>query len=892
MRLAKSPLLIGWALTASLGSGAVDSARAQSFEKTAVAVRIQGESPRIDGSIDEAVWESAHRIADFVQKIPNEGTAPSVLTEVWILYDDDALYVAARLRRPDPEAIRTSVTRRDGESDAELFRISIDPYLDRRTGYTFSVSSGSVRGDWYHPQDQEKGGREAQYDPVWSARARVDEQGWTAEMRIPFSQLRFSAVKNQVWGLQLTRDLPDKGEQDQWVLIPQAAAGYASRFGRLIGISEIPAVRRLELLPYVAADLRYRGNVDPADPFDDRVTGRAGADLKLGLGPNLTLDATINPDFGQVEADPAVVNLTAFETVFDERRPFFIEGNELLTGRGQSFLGRPTWFYSRRIGAPPRGSARAEFVEQPANTTILTAAKVTGRLASGMSIGALAAVTPREYATVYDPAVDPDVHRVPVEPPSTVGVVRIQQEVGSQQSNVGATVTHVYRSLDSRGELRELLPRSALAAGFDWKARFMEGMYEVTGWLGASRVEGHAEAIARLQQVSSHLYQRPDQDHVHYDPTRSSLSGVTASIRGDKNAGRFTLGGIQLSTRSPGFDINDVGQMRSGDDIDFNADIQLRDTRPNRLVRYFQFGTSTQIGWNYGWIRQYVRVTQSGRITLHNFWNISARGTLHRRAQSDELTRGGPLLGTPSGYAVSAQVNSRPNVPTTWTARVEYFDDEFGGWRWDGSTGLSVRPTHRWQASLDLSYSRSVDTRQYVATIPSPSATYQRRWVFSSLERSTLSGRLRLNYALTPDFTIEGYAEPFAASGRFFGFGEVPVQPCTSGTNCPVSRALRLYGSSGSGTSIAPSTDGYEVRDGEETFLLPVLDFNRLSFRSNLVLRWEWLPGSTAYLIWQQARQDEAGAGSHIGLSDLWAAAGAEGDNFFVAKVSYWLGSR
>ena len=309
-------------------------------------------------------------------------------------------------------------------------------------------------------------------------------------------------------------------------------------------------------------------------------------------------------------------------------------------------------------------------------------------------------------------------------------------------------------------------------------------------------------------------------------------------------------------------------------------------------MRYFQFGTSTQIGWNYGWIRQYLRVTQSGRITLHNFWNISARGTLHRRAQSDELTRGGPLLGTPSGYAVSAQVNSRPNVPTTWTARVEYFDDEFGGWRWDGSTGLSVRPTHRWQASLDLSYSRSVDTRQYVATIPSPSATYQRRWVFSSLEKSTLSGRLRLNYALTPDFTIEGYAEPFAASGRFFGFGEVPVQPCTSGTNCPVSRALRLYGSSGSGTSIAPSTDGYEVRDGEETFLLPVLDFNRLSFRSNLVLRWEWLPGSTAYLIWQQARQDEAGAGSHIGLSDLWAAAGAEGDNFFVAKVSYWLGSR
>jgi len=360
-------------------------ARAQSATaKSARAARLTGAPPHIDGVLDDAVWAQAPVIADFVQKIPLEGASPSVPTEVRILYDDHGLYVGARLKRPDPNAIRTSITRRDGESDAEVFTISLDPYLDRRTAYSFSISSGGVRGDAYHSQDSEDGGLETQYDPVWDARARVDAEGWTAEMHIPFSQLRFNAASEQTWGLELTRAIPDKNERLQWILIPVSASGFPSHFGQLEGIAGIPRARRLELLPYVAGDLTYHANVDPKDPFDDRVGGRAGGDLKYGLGPNLTLDATINPDFGQVEADPAEVNLTAFETVFEERRPFFIEGDELLTGRGQSFIGRPSWFYSRRIGASPRGSASGDFVDSPANTTILAATKVTGRLASGL----------------------------------------------------------------------------------------------------------------------------------------------------------------------------------------------------------------------------------------------------------------------------------------------------------------------------------------------------------------------------------------------------------------------------------------------------------------------------------------------------------------------------
>jgi uncharacterized protein DUF5916/cellulose/xylan binding protein with CBM9 domain len=850
--------------------------------KVARAARLSGEAPRIDGALDEAAWAAAPAIADFVQKIPVEGAAPSVETEVRLLYDDHGLYVGARLRRPDAAAIRTSVTRRDGESDAEVFTISLDPYLDRRTAYSFSISSGGVRGDAYHSQDSEDSGRETQYDPVWDARARVDAEGWTAEMHIPFSQIRFNAAPEQTWGLELTRQIADKSERLQWVLIPVAAAGFSSHFGRLAGISGIPPARRLELLPYVAGDVTYRANVSPRNPFDDKLGGRAGGDVKYGLGPNLTLDATINPDFGQVEADPAVVNLTAFEVIFDERRPFFIEGNELLTGRGQSFIGRPAWFYSRRIGAAPRGLAAGDFVDAPTNTTILSAAKVTGRLASGLSVGALAAFTPREYARTFD-TTDVLHDRTAVEPPTSYGVVRLQQEFGTRQSNVGASLTHVRRWLDDRGGLAQLLPSSAVAGGVDWRLRYMEGMYEITGWVGGSRVDGDAAAIGRLQRGSAHFFQRPDQDHIGYDPTRTSLGGGTASLRLDKNAGRFTLGGIQLSMRSPDFDINDAGQMRSGDDIDFNADIQLRDTKPNRYVRFFQFGTSGVAGWNFGGVRQYLRFTENAQATLHNFWRLTGRVVVHRRSMSDDLTRGGPLMGTPNAYTLTAQVSSRANVPTVWTARTEYFDDELGGWRWDASTGLSVRPASQWQASVDPTYSHSVDGRQYVTTrSDGAAATFGRRYVFAFIERSTLSARFRLNYAFTPNFTVEAYAEPFAASGRFYDFGEL---------SAPRSRALRTYGAPGTGTTIATGATGARtVTDGPTTFTIPQLDFDRLSFRSNLVLRWEWLPGSTAFVIWQQSRQDQTAAGRLISPGDVWRSTQAAGDNFFVVKVSYWLG--
>ncbi|MBG7605459.1 MAG: hypothetical protein IZT58_12610 [Actinobacteria bacterium] len=829
--------------------------------------------------LDDAGWGEAIPIVDFSQKVPLEGAEPSVSTEVRLLYDENALYVGARMYHADPANIRTTLTRRDGDSDAERLVIFLDTFHDRRTAYSFGVSAAGVRFDTYYPEDNEKG--EAQFDPVWTTRVNVDAQGWTAEMRIPFTQLRFNAADPQVWGLEITRFIPERNEEIQWVLIPRESAGFASNFGILNGIEGIRPSRRLEIMPYAAGDLTLRSDVDPADPFDQKTQRRAGVDLKMGLGPNLTLDVTVNPDFGQVEADPAEVNLTAFETVFPERRPFFIEGNGMLEGR-QGFIRLPKWYYSRRIGAAPRGEAEGDFVKMPVSTTIATAAKVTGRLASGLSVGALAGFTPRERATTYDVESGTSAE-VPVEPAAAYGVLRLQQQVGSQQSAIGMVVTSTRRLLDDGDPLAALLTRASYTAGVDWKARLKEGKYEITGFAGASRVEGDSLALQRLQLSSARYYQRPDQNYVTFDPHLTSMNGYSAGIRADKNAGRWSVWGIGLTTRSPGFEINDLGQMKTSDDIAFNADYQLRDTQPGKLFRYWQFGHSVQSAWSYGGVRQASTLNQTLALDFHNFWSFRYSTSRAFKGLSDVLTRGGPLMATPSGWRYQARLSGNPGARISWNTAFTYSHDEFQGWQREANGGLQFRLAPRWQASVNMAYKRSVNPRQYVNTRDDGgTTTYGNRYIFSYIERSELSAPIRLEYSFTPDLTVEGYAEPFAASGRYFDFGELPA---------PEARDLRTYGTDG--TTITRQADGSQVvTDDGTSFTIDNLDFNRLFMRSNLVIRWEWTPGSTLYLIWQQNRRAYTSTGDLIGVNSLGDAITAPGDNFFAIKASYWIGVR
>lgn len=765
------------------------------------------------------------------------------------------------------------MSRRDGSNSAERFAVVLDTYLDRRTAFAFMVFASGVKSDMYLSRDSDHDGLSSQYNPVWDTRTTVDSAGWTAELRIPFSQLRFTARDEQVWGLEFQRVMPDKNEDDRWIVVPSRETGFVSRFGTLRGIRGIQPKRPVELVPYVAADATHRANVDANNPFNDPFAGRVGMDAKLGIGSNLTLDLAVNPDFGQVEGDPAEVNLSAFETFFDERRPFFTEGNDLIRGQG------PNYYYSRRIGAAPHGAAEGDFVDTPHASTILGAAKLTGRTQRRLSVGSLFALTRAEHARVYSQA-SATTSRVAVEPLTAYGVVRLQQELGSQASTVGATFTGVRRDLGAGEPLAAILPREAVTGGADFRWRIKEGMYAFTGWYGFSHVAGDSLSMLRLQQSSARYYQRPDADYVAYDSSRTSLGGYTASLRADKDAGRHILWGAQVQTNSPGFELNDVGRLQSADEIEYNADIQIRETLPGRYLRNWRLGFDTRGGWNYGREKQSESWNQNVSLTFNNFWQLNTRTSFSLRAQNMTLTRGGPSMGVGHGWSQEIRLSNSNNSRTGWRVNGRMSRDELGGERYHAGAQLTIRPTDRWQLSVEPNYSNVTDPRQYVGTYSDSLARFlDSRYVFAFVDRTTLSTRIRANYAFSPTLTLEAYAEPFAADGRYRDFGELEA---------PRSRDLLEYGTGG--TTIRRGTDGsHTITDGRSAFTIEPVDFHVLSLRTNMVLRWEWNPGSSLFLVWQQNKRADELTGRPVGMRSMWYTTRAAGDNFFSIKASYWL---
>ncbi len=865
---------LGWAAPMAAQQSSASVGGLPQAAKQAEAVRLPGEGIRVDGLLDEEVWRRVRWVSDFTQKDPVEGAPATVLSEVAFVFDGDALYVGARLTSNGPDDIRAQVSRRDNPANSERLIVSLDTYYDRRTAYSFGVTATGVRFEYYHSSDSEFN-RDQSFNPVWQAEARRDSTGWTAEMRIPFSQLRFNDRAMQRWGLNINRYMPTRNEDVYWVQIPKNETGWASRFGELTGIEGVRPSRRLELLPYVATNSTLTGNRAQDDPFDNGVNlnGRVGGDVKMGLGPNLTLDATINPDFGQVEADPAEVNLSAVETFFSERRPFFTEGSRLLQGNGNSF------FYSRRIGAPPRGSASGDYVDRPQAATILGAAKMTGRLASGTSIGTLVAVTDREEARTFDVATG-TTGRTQVAPLAGYGVARVQQEFGASQSTVGATFTTVQRDVERGTPLGDLLTREAYTGGVDWVLRFQGGAYELGGSAGLSHVRGEPAAIRRLQENATHYFQRPDQDHVSFDSTRTSMTGYAASLYFDKNSGTHWLYSARIGLESPGFEINDAGRIGTADDIDAFAYVRYRETQPGKHFRNYNVSLYGFTGWNFGGVRQFGGLDLEAGFTFKNFWETFLSVERFPSSLRDNLTRGGPLMRSSSDWNINGGIFSPRSSSTRVRTFLIYGEDDLGGLFFEASSGVAIRPSSRWELSVDPTYSRSRNTRQYISQKANgPAATFGTRYVFGTVDRTTISARFRLNYSISPDLSLELYAEPFAASGQYKDVGELS-RPRTSD--------LRLYGTDGSTLVTDPDDGSFTVTDGADSFTLSP-NFNVLSFRSNLVLRWEWRPGSTLFLVWQQNRFGQADLTRRASLRGLWNSVSAEGDNFLALKISYWI---
>ena len=856
---------------------------AASGSKVATAVRITG-VVHVDGKLDEAQWKEARPISDFVQKDPIEGGVPSDSLEVRFLYDDDALYVGTRVISKDPGRIQAPVSRRDNISQAEHIWISLDSYRDRRTAYSFGITASGVRGDWYHASDSETE-IDLSFDPVWEAAADMNPRGWTAEMRIPFSQLRFNATDVQHWGLNIDHWLPSTNEDVFWIPVPKKATGWSSRMGVLEGIQGIKPSRRLELLPYVASDATTTGNRNRSDPFDDgrNLGSRVGGDLKMGLGPSLTLAATVNPDFGQVEADPAEVNLSAFESIFPEKRPFFVEGFQLLRGLG------PNYFYSRRIGARPRGPASGDFVDYPNASTILGAAKLTGRLVSGTSVGALAAVTAREHAEVYDVATG-TFSKVEVAPLTGDGVGRLQKEFGKSASTIGVSLTGVQRDLSADDPLSSLLTRSAYSGGADMLLRFRGGDYSSRSYVGFSSVRGETDAISLLQQSSARYLQRPDAKSFHFDPTRTVMNGFAAMTSLDKNSGKHWLGGGYVGAESPGLELNDIGRLGTGDGKFGGVYGIFRETQPGRAFQRYNFYGGVDAERNFDGDMQYLQYTHQGSATFKNFWALNYTLAHSTRAQDERLTRGGPSMGYGyNNWAIVSLGNSFASK-TRWMGRVYYGKDEFGTPTNRISGLFSMQPGPQWQLSLEPNYLRAVNPRQYVRTISDAGGgtqTYGKRYVFAFIDQSTFFTDIRLNYTLRPDLTLEMFVEPFAASGRYYDFGELAAAR---------SRNLRHYGQDNT-TIVQQADQSYVVTDRAfvdiegtpSKFTIPFRDFNVRSALSNMVVRWEYRPGSTFFFVWQQNRSGFEPNGQLVGLGDLFGGYSSVANNFFAVKANFWI---
>lgn len=867
---------------ATLGLGLLALAlTAPAAAQQAEAVPLRGEPPILDGRLDEAVWQDAPAATGFVQREPVQGEPATEATEVRFAYDDQALWIGARMYSADPAAIRAPVTRRDQEADAEQLVVSLDTYRDRRTAYTFAVTPAGVRIDYYHPADRE-GGRDYGYDPVWQAETARDSLGWTAELRIPLSQLRFNAPatrREQRWGVNLARLVPARNEQSYWVLVGRQETGWASRMGTLTGLAGVRPQRQMELLPYVATDATVSAEVDAGNPFAQRYEAglRVGGDLKIGLGSGLTLDATVNPDFGQVEADPAEVNLSAYETFFPEKRPFFLEGAELFGGRGL--------FYSRRIGAAPRLQPEAEHWETVDNTTILGAAKLTGRLPSGLSVGALGAVTDREVVATYDPIGDCETRpercfgKAVVAPRTGYAVASLRQEFGRDASTVSAMLTGVRRDLEPGGALSDLLGRSAASGLVDTRIRWAGGKYDMSAYFGFTHVQGDTAALLRLQRASSRNWQRPDADYISIDPARRSLGGTMFGINHSKNAGEHWLWDIDYFQESPGLEANDLGAFGSVDDRGLITHLAYRETEPGRLLRNYRLGTVQHTEWNFGGIRRFTLLIPYVNATLPNYWNVALEAVLQPRGISDDLTRGGPLMGTGRGWKVGASLSGNPSSRHPWDLAGGFGADELGGREMRLEGELTLRSNARWRLGLEPRWTLKDVPRQYVMTTSSGrTPTFGQRYVFAQVDRRELAVRARLDYTFTPDLSLQLYAEPFAASGRYHSFGELLA-----------ARSLRLLHYGTHGTQLLPAEDGSHTvtADGSE-FRIPPRSFSVRSLRSNAVLRWEWRPGSTAYVVWQQDRFGDGTYGA-ITPGALWDAVEAGGDHFLALKISYWL---
>ena len=856
---------------------------------------------RIDGRFDEAAWAAADLATDFVQRSPQAGQPGSERTEVRVLYDEGAIYVAARMFDAHPDSMQAPLARRDQPvSNSEWFNLVLDSYHDRRTAFRFGVNPAGLRRDVYHFND---GAEDSSWDAVWEVAAAVDSAGWTAEFRIPLSQLRFNppaAGAEQTWGVQFFRYIARRDEWSHWAPWLPTYAGFVSRFGELREIRGLRAPRRLELMPYTSARLDRRPG-DEADPFyaANDAAGSVGLDVKLGVTSGLTLTATVNPDFGQVELDPAVVNLTAFETQFSERRPFFVEGADIFRfGLTHHFVGygNSQFFYSRRVGRAPQRrvfpSADAPFVDEPEQSTILAAARLTGRTAGGWTVGFMDAVTQREEARFV--GADGVRRSTPVEPMTNYFIGRVRRDLNGGATSVGGMLSGVNRDL-SDPELAPLLRRSAYVGGVDFEHAWARRTWIVSGHLAASRVAGSAESIARTQRSSARYYQRPDAAHVEFDGERASLSGTSATLavqrRGDWDMS------VQLRQVTPGFELNDIGFATRSDARSAATFLGRRVNTPTRLLRQYSVSAFTTHAWNTAGDAIRAELGAGAWGMLHSLWNGGFNLGFQPETRDDRLTRGGPLAASPASWWANGHFNSDHRRRLSLSGSFGTGGDRAGAaWR-NANLNLNLRPDPSVQVSVGPALNVNRGRDQYLLAVPDADATetFGTRYLFGRLHQTTFSMNTRVDWTFAPTLSLQLFAQPFVSAGDYRDFREFTtpgesryaVYGRDRGTVC-------AYGAPGARTFAIHPTQAVECPEtasGAAGMLrLGDPDFNVRSLRGNAVLRWEYRPGSTLFFVWQQERSGFEALGGFDAGRDVGRLFREPARNVFLIKATYWIG--
>ena len=867
-----------------LAAAAQDAPRSDTLARPVMQVLRITEPVVIDGRLNDAVWARATPADNFVQRTPIDGVPATERTEARILIDDRNIYVGIRLYDSRPALIGKQLARRDaGDTFTDWIFVGFDTYGDRRTAFAFGVSPRGAQQDGYLFNDSEFDG---QWDAVWQSAANIDSLGWSVEMRIPLSQLRFTAGDStRNWGVQFLRQIARTGENSNWSPRPANTPADVSRFGVLTGLGALEGAVPLEVIPYLRSQVATLPP-DPGNPFHAATAGETaiGVDVRMRLPKSLTLTATVNPDFGQVEADPAVVNLSAFEVFFPERRPFFLESlDNFQFGETRSFNSSdpPNFFYTRRIGRPPQRRLPGEFVDIPTQTPILAALKLSGTTPGGWAVGSLNSTTARGIGRRVLPG--GGIVSEEVEPLTNSHVSRVRKLLRGGFSSVGAFGSWVEREL-SDTLVRSVLPQRALVGGVDFEHAWNERTWTISGVAARSRVSGDAAAMARLQLANYRSFQRPDAAHLAFDPTRESLSGGYYALTGAKTAGRLT-GSVTLEQLDPGFEANDLGFQTNSDLRAISTGTFYRQPNQTRFFQSWSLGFFSTLAATTAGDNLERRIATFNEVQFRNFWTLEFSSNLETGRFNDRLLRGGPIAARPNSSRTEISVTTDPRRPLILSVSAENFQNRAGSRAQEYGIGFDWRPQSAIRVRIEPEIAINDIVDQYVTSTDdiTATATFGRRYVFADVRQREARLNTRLDWTFSPYVSLQLLLQPFASAGEFLRYKEFLT---------PREFKFATYGETqgtitrdGSTVTIDPDGAGAAA-----SFAFGERDYTARELRGNAVLRWELRPGSTLFLVWQQTRDSFETGANLDAAGELGALFGEPARNVFLVKFAWWFG--